>query len=81
MKQTINVNTNNQMRINKQGIGMTDQGNQLNTVNDNLGCTFNLLVLKIQQESKMCPATFQKREKNLLLFLQPRKRERTSEKL
>lgn len=70
------------MHISKQGIGMTDKGNQLNTVNDNFGCTFNLHVLKIQQqECKMCPASFQKREKNLLLFLQPCKRERTSEKL
>lgn len=52
--QTINVNTNSQEYVNKQGMDMTDLNNKL-MANDNFvnipryGYTFNPHMLKIQQ--------------------------------
>lgn len=51
--QTINVNTNSQVYVNKQGMDMTDLNNQLmanaNFVNiPSYGYTLHLCVLKVQ---------------------------------
>lgn len=71
--QTINVNTNSQVYVNKQGMDMTDLNNKL-MANDNFvnipsyGYTFNLHVLKIQIGKKF---KFLKGEGEKCLFLFP----------